>query len=553
MSSDSTPHARIGANRHRFYPLVIASLAVVAYSGGIRGDFVYDDPTLIRDNPWVTEPGHLWDILSRPLFGHVSGTTSSHSYYRPVPLLVFRGLYALFGATPAAFHGLSILLHIAASLLVWRFVRFAFGARAHAAEGAMVAAALFAVHPGPSEAVAWISGMMDLFAVTWGLLALVIVCGRETTWRSALAGVLWFIALLSKEVALVVPGILLVFDLFVRPESQRPRNLVWWIGRYLPFAVALVAYFALRYSVMPLRATGAHAALTATEIVASAFALLFRYVALLAWPGTLNVVHPFTPTHSLLAPEALLGAACVAALGALAWYGRRGPHGLGASWFLLSLAPALYVPMLGESAFAERYAYLATAGAALLVASGGLWLFRFAEGGAARIAVGAAVAAIIVTAMGRTMVRIPAWSDELTLWSEAARISPDEFVPRYNLGAELLRRRDPEGALPHLQKAFTLRPDYAPGLSHLGIAYAMTGRNSEAIEVLTSAARRSPRDTNILHNLGLAQRRAGRIEEAIATFERALALNPSRNDSRAALERLRHSTEQREAGNQGRP
>ncbi len=546
MSPETRPDSN-AASLQNLFPWLVAALAFATYSGALGGGFVYDDRSLIQDNPWVAQPGHALDIVTRPLFGHVNEGESSHAYYRPVPVLAFRALYGLFGGSPLPFHLLNVALHLIASLVLFKLARRLFQGRRWERECAFAAAALFAVHPAPSEAVAWISGIMDVLSVTAGLGALVLLTGSVSRTRTVAAALTWLMALFSKEVALVVPALLLVFDLS-RRSIHPERGASWWLRRYLPLAAVLAIYVVVRIAVMPVRPTSAHVGLSAVQILASALALFGRYVGLLAWPATLNVVHPFSPTGSLVAPAALVGGGCLALLGAALYYCRRTAIGVGAAWFVIALLPVLYVPMLGTSAFAERYAYLASAGFAICVAgalelSGALGALAH---GAARVVVVLAVVAGLV----RTTYRLPAWDDEMTLWTEAARIAPGEFVPHYNLGAELLRNREPDRALEELNRAVALRPGYAPAHNHLGVALAMMGRIDDSIDALTRASKSSPRDSNIQHNLGLALRRAGRLEEARASFERALEANPSRQDSRAALERLRRGAAGQAAGSE---
>ena len=64
------------------------------------------------------------------------------------------------GPNPQPFHAASVVLHVAAALLVFAIVRQLMPSDAAACAGALV----FAVHPVQVESVAWASGAKDLLA-----------------------------------------------------------------------------------------------------------------------------------------------------------------------------------------------------------------------------------------------------------------------------------------------------------------------------------------------------------------------------------------------------
>jgi predicted O-linked N-acetylglucosamine transferase (SPINDLY family) len=69
-------------------------------------------------------------------------------------------------------------------------------------------------------------------------------------------------------------------------------------------------------------------------------------------------------------------------------------------------------------------------------------------------------------------------------------------------------------------------PDTAVALEGLGVAALRQLRTSEALEWLERAARAAPNNAQILAHLGIAQKQSGLVSEAIATYRRAIALDP---------------------------
>jgi hypothetical protein len=164
-------------------------------------------------------------------------------YFRPLVVVSFVVDWFLYGASAFGCHLTNLALHAAATLTAWGIARRILGA----GFGAWAAAALFAVHPCHVEGVAWISGRTDVLSALLYMAALLLYFkSRERPRASAALVVLslmvFFLALMAKEMAATFPVILLVHNL-LRPEGRA-------LGRRLVvpgLAAALVGlYLALR-------------------------------------------------------------------------------------------------------------------------------------------------------------------------------------------------------------------------------------------------------------------------------------------------------------------
>ena len=173
---------------------VVASL----YANTLFHGFVFDDVTLIQQNPDVIELN----------WGKILG----RSGYRPIRTFTYALNSALGGMNPFGYHVFNVLLHAANSLLVFLFLRSIQGRIDVSFLGAM----LFAVHPVQTASVAYISGRKDLLAAFFVLLALLSYnkWRRQGGWQGlTLTGSALLLAILSKEVAAVFPVLFLLVDL----------------------------------------------------------------------------------------------------------------------------------------------------------------------------------------------------------------------------------------------------------------------------------------------------------------------------------------------------
>ena len=102
----------------------------------------------------------------------------------------------------------------------------------------------------------------------------------------------------------------------------------------------------------------------------------------------------------------------------------------------------------------------------------------------------------------------------------------------YLLRGGALERADrwPE-ARAALERAHQLAPDNPLVLNYLGYAKLERGEELDKAEALIAeASRRAPRDASITDSLGWAQFKRGRLEDAIATLERAAASDPGQSE-----------------------
>jgi Flp pilus assembly protein TadD len=110
-----------------------------------------------------------------------------------------------------------------------------------------------------------------------------------------------------------------------------------------------------------------------------------------------------------------------------------------------------------------------------------------------------------------------------------------------SLGYLLIRQRKFADAIPHLQEAIRLRPDFGPSHASLAGALWEVGRLDESIAAYRRALEfpENATSADVRNNYGIALALRGRTAEAEAEFREALRLNPRLTDAQTNLERLR--------------
>jgi Flp pilus assembly protein TadD len=103
---------------------------------------------------------------------------------------------------------------------------------------------------------------------------------------------------------------------------------------------------------------------------------------------------------------------------------------------------------------------------------------------------------------------------------------PHDFVAHMNLGAILLSRLNPQGAVRELRAAMQLKPDQPEIWNMLGVSLATLGRNSEAIGEFEQALSERPNYPSARFNLATALAKSGRIDEAVQNLRELVAATP---------------------------
>ena len=471
--------------------LLLTIVVFLVFGRAIEGELVYDDLRLIARNPRVTGGVSLWEAVSTSHWGFDDpAAEGAVGYWRPLTVLVLRLGWWLGDGSPVAFHLLSILLHLGASLAAWRFVTRLFGD----GRAGFCAGLLFALHPVHVESVAWISAVNDPLFGLFVLLALGdwmksrARSGGRWAWRPAL----WLLlGALSKEHALTLVPMLIVIELALGRAQAGGRKTQ--LRRWLPMGASLLVLWGLRMWVFGDALAGIDRVNSDFQPglargISFRFELFGGFVGLLALPLQLEVFRPFRP---LLPP---LDATFYAALGwtalwivAAVWaWKKEGARSLA----LLGLVPAAVAPVLisidaaGLFPFSDRYLYVAAIVPAALVAQLAV-LPRWQ-----RLAVPASCVLALLWGL-RSYMRGAIWLDEERLFRAAAKETPRSPYVNWGLGRVLLlkyrasgERQDLEEALLHFLTSLMLGHDFGENAPKLPPDAPLSQRVGELVNIV---------------------------------------------------------------------
>jgi len=176
---------------------------------------------LADDFDWVTNARHA--VSSDNWFQPFTVETGGH-FYRPIVALGFEIDYAISGLHPLAYHidqlAFHILLVLGVALLVWQLTK--------SRKLAFTVSLLFAVFPNQHEVVTWLAGRPDLYAATFGVWSVglcVYFVKSNRWWAYTISIILSALAMLSKEIAFVLPVLILAACIASSKENLKKTAL----------------------------------------------------------------------------------------------------------------------------------------------------------------------------------------------------------------------------------------------------------------------------------------------------------------------------------------
>ena len=535
--------------------LAVGMLAVLIYLPTLGYEFTFDDSVIVERNPAVQELGR-WKLI----FFSDYWPAAHSALYRPLTTLSFAMERWVHGSRPAGFHLLNVILHAFTSALVLLIAAELIGPGL----GAVLAAALFAAHPIHTEAVCGVVGRAELLSSALALCALYL-CLRQgnnekaSRWTVAGISLLFFLALCSKENVVILPVLLLLWELS-RRTGQRAMVKLKRISRSPSFRgvlAAAAAFLLLRTAVFggfrvslvpnPPFVENPLAYESSLTRILNAVVNQAHGLRLHVFPHPLIADYSYQTLerHSSWLDPGLLLMAALAILILLVWTMRNQTAGnlaFAASWYALAILPVSNIPFALGTIFGERLYYLPSAGFCLCVAV--LW-DRFAvrdrqgwsipKTSSGKALMCAALAAVFALSTV-TWLRNPTWQSNLTLFSDTVAKAPSNVKARLWLGDALVLSGNPAAGVAEYRKALAIYPQYGGAAANLLVALTRTGKLEEAIEIGEKARTLLPQQNEtVLYNLALVYLKVGNKARFLQCIQDVLRINPQSDSAHLQL------------------
>jgi tetratricopeptide (TPR) repeat protein len=546
-------------------------LGVLLYANTFTHDFAQDDAIVITENMFTTEgvsgiPG-LFKYDTFYGFFKVEGKAKlvAGGRYRPLTPSMFALEYGLFGASPGVMHFFNALWYGLTVMMLYLLLLALFRARKEWDDKLeltamywipLLAAVLFAVHPLHTEVVANIKGRDEIITLLGSITSLWLLL-KGGTWRTMLAGICFFVALLAKENAITFLGVVpLAYYVFTRAKA------IDIVKKTSPLVIAAVVFLMIRGSIL-----GWDIGSSSNELMNNPFLkleqgqwvdfssgeksatityTLGKYANLLIAPYPLT--HDYYPRQVdimqwadwrvLLSLFVYLGLLVYGLWGLI----RKNIGSFAVLYYLgtLSLVSNIVFPV--GTNMSERFLFMPSVGFALLVA----WLlYTYVQN--KKVATGVALGiAIVFTAI--TLLRNPAWKNNYTLFTTDIHSSPNSAKLRNAMAGELsvqwaalppaqqaVQQSMLNEALGHIDAAIRIHPTYKQAYFIKGNILNYLKQYDASIQAYLQARQLDPGYEQAFDNLIITYRDAGRyygeqqgdVRTAIQYLEQAYQAMPN--------------------------
>jgi hypothetical protein len=458
--------------RQTWYLAALLLITALSYGATLRFGYVYDDVLQIENNPRIKSVDYFPSYFTHQVWEHAKG--QPQNLYRPLFMIWLWLNFLMFGVSPAGWHATTLLLHL---VVVWMVHRLARRLLPDDPMAALIAAAVFALHPIHVEAVAWISGVTEPLSTALFLAALLFYLkarpiDRAVPWISLSVG-FYMASMFVKESAAVLPAIIVLYELccgLPSPAKPEHASATALVRRVSPYFAVLALYLLARAAALH----GLAHRISDVPVWSAVLTwpwLVYLYVSQLLAPVALGPFYDVKFVHGFEPLTLVLPILILAAVAAGLWMWSRRSHSilpvfLG-GWFLVTLSPALasFVVMSRYENVHDRYTYLPSMGLAVLVASAWSALRQASRHtqGWRKEAVFAGMVLFALAAL--TYHQTLYWATDESLFARGCAVAPRNVLARLNFASEMVRQHRFEAAFDSAQRAVAIDPNSALALN----------------------------------------------------------------------------------------
>lgn len=514
--------------------LLITCCSLLIYWQITQHDFVnFDDGSHVTMNASV-RGGMTWHGLIETI-----SVSDQYTYWHPLTWISHMLDCEMFGLNPGMHHLVSLIFHVASSVILFVVLRRMTGMVWHSAFVALV----FALHPISVESVSWIAARKTVLSTFFWMLTMLVYSyyvERPRISRYLLLLVIFVLGLLAKPMLITLPFVLLLLDYWplerfrlggVREKggtTVRARNEIkpsLLVLEKVP--LILLSILSILVSIMSQRSSMVSYELIPMDLrIANALVSYVQYIGKLLYPVDLAVFYPFPesgiPSWQVIGASILLLVITVTVLIQL----KKRPYlAVGWFWFTGTLVPVSGLVQNGNwPAMADRWAYVPCIGLFVMIAWGASeiiprWRLR-------NIVISGGAACIIIFLATLSFHQIQYWKNSISLFAHTVTVTKNNKLAYNNLGAAYGDNGEFELAIRNLSKAITLDPDYIKAQFNMGVVLQKAGLFDEAAIHYLQVTRLKPNYFDAYNNLGTVLYYGGHIDDAIEQFNKAIEINP---------------------------
>ncbi len=510
IHSSSDPAGDIFLFKWRPYVWIILAASIL-YLRTLSFDITFlDDKQLILDNyDFIGNVSNIPNAFLQKVFHYTSAP-----YYRPLLTVSFMLDSLLFGRSIGLYHATNILIHIIGACLVFHFLSRLGYRRA----SSFAMAALFAVHPVISQAVAWVPGRNDSLLAVFALASIISFINYREHGRTLWAALHIFflvLALFTKETAVMVIIVCMLYVCLIGPRKMSGSAR---LSLLLAWAFVVLAWLALRQ--VALVATMEANVHGITMSIIRSMPAIIQFAGKVLFPFNLSVFPTIPDTTFISGYASILAITVLLALSS----GKRMRYVIfGLLFFLAFLFPSLIRPtpecILD---FQEHRLYLPIVG--LMIVLMEIDLVKRLD--LRKMAAILPLVSIFIVFSVVNVAHSGNFKDRFTFWKNAVETSPNAPFVRMSAGFAYQMAGRLEEAEREYRNALRLDPMIYGARLKLGFLYREKKALKEAEAEFKKHIAVEPSDDVAIMALGVVYYEQGRSDEAETMWRRAFMINP---------------------------
>ncbi|MFH1996323.1 MAG: tetratricopeptide repeat protein [Candidatus Omnitrophota bacterium] len=506
---------------------VFLIIALAIFANTLSSPFIWDDSYLIHENHFIKDVRYIPDSFTNHLYYSSAGLSN---FYRPLQTLLILVDYHIWKDNQVGYHLTNILFHVLSAWAIYALIALLIKKKG----AAFMVALLFLVHPANSTVVDYISSRADSQVTFFAILSIYLyfLSRRARLSRALFIGSLFafFLALISKELAVIVPFLLVLTGLIFRRGDDRGTAAAFF-KRMAPYFALLAAYVLLRVTVLNFpNASNITPPPLYTRLCTTSESFV-RLMLLLIYPSEIHIEKNLPFSSGIFQPSTFISIAALIFIAVTALYVRKRSKTafFGFAWFFTALIPMANIMPINAT-IADHWLYLPCMGF-FLVFIGGLRDAVDSFGaerraGIMRLLTGIFVCAVLLFSI-RTVYQNTIWADPIKFYKLALKHSPKSFRAHNELGVIYLDDKKLDEAILEFKQAIELNTRFDQAFDNLGVAYDLKGEYERATEAHLHALKLNPQNVKIYNNLGNVYNKSGQYDKAIEAYTNALRLNPA--------------------------
>jgi tetratricopeptide (TPR) repeat protein len=511
----------------KWMPMAIILVSIGMIYGRVLGfEFVtYDDYDLIYNNTaYLGKISNVADAFRTPGLNVGHGT---RMYYRPIQVISHIIDYQVWGLNAFGFHLTSLLLHALTTIILYQLLCLIIGDHLWS----FIVSLLFALHPIQTEAVAWISGRVDvLLAFFIVLMMLFYVRTRKKIGHNRInvaMTILFFVAaLFSKEPA--IPYLLLI-PLYEVSRGEVKLQRIFTrqnTGIFFVMGIVILIYGVIRMNIFGdvIGTKNTFDISQTLKRIETVPAVLAEHLALLCAPFRLSVAHPLNDLIWVRSPWSWIAFVFFLLIVAGLWWSWKKDRliFLGLGWLAITLFPMLNIVPIAVPVMEHRL-YLPMVGFAIAFTRGIFILLR-----AIRLERLGAIVMFVLVAVSAAISysRLSVWTNSAMLWEDAIEKAPTSSRSYFNLAGYYFEHQQFDKTIDLMKTYMRLNPNDQMGLIKLRQSYFAANRIVDAAQVSRSLIPFHPMDPNGYIETAELYLEASLPESAIVVCNAGLAAVP---------------------------